>query len=70
MAQPVRSRDWRSRTNEVRSETLPQEIKKLLLAMADKINALERKVFDLTNRLDPIESGIRAVAAEAAKRVA
>ena len=70
MAQPVRSRDWRSRTNEVRSETLPQEIKELLLAMADKINALERKVFDLTNRLDPIESGIRAVAAEAAKRVA
>ena len=70
MAQPVRSRDWRSRTNEVRSETLPQEIKELLLAMADKINALERKVFDLTNRVDPIESGIRAVAAEAAKRVA
>ena len=70
MAQPVRSRDWRSRTNEVRSETLPQEIKELLLAMADKINALERKVFDLTNRLNPIESGIRAVAAEAAKRVA
>ena len=70
MAQPVRSRDWRSRTNEVRSETLPQEIKELLLAMADKINALERKVFDLTNRLDPIERGVSAVAAEAAKRVA
>lgn len=76
MAQPVRSRDWRSRTNEVRhtrevrAETIPEGLQDLIQAMVADINVLKIKLQKLESRVDPIESGIRAVAAEAAKRVA
>lgn len=76
MAQPVK-RDWRRaksgevrHTREVRSETLSKEVQELLLQMATDLNLLKIKVHELEARVDPIELGIRAVAAEAAKRVA
>lgn len=45
------------------------DIHAVLLMMAEKINALEMKVFDLEMRLDPVETANRLLAAEAAKRM-
>lgn len=45
------------------------DIHTVLLMMAEKINALEMKVFDLEMRIDPIETANRLLAAEAAKRM-
>lgn len=69
----VTSRDWRHRTNEVRHtrevRDLPPEAMELLQEMAAKINKLELAVFDLTSRLEPIESAQRLLADEARRRV-